>query len=79
MKIEDTVELRTFDTMPTETTLFMSAVRWDSGTWYGGPCGDTKDAVVRSLLDSYKHVTEARIYSVKLPIRLHSAKGGKVD
>ena len=72
MEIEDAGEIRTFETMPKEATLYMTAVLYSGCQWMNGPCGYSKDEVV-GMLQSYAGVTRVRIYSVRLPISGHPA------
>lgn len=69
MEITECDELKTFETMPTETTLYFSAYTTDGVYWFGGPSANSKQEVI-GYLQNYGGVIAARIYSVKLPITL---------
>ena len=68
IEIEDEVALTKFEAMPTERTLYLSAIRYKTGSWWcGGPTGDDKDAVLASI-QNWPGIDRARIYTVKVPI-----------
>lgn len=67
MEIEDVGELRKFETMPNEGTLYLSLVRYESGGWMNGPCSMDKNEVMR-MLGNWAGAKAARIYAVKVPI-----------
>ena len=69
MKIEDVGELRSFETVPSEVTLYMSAVRYSGNYWAAGPCDNDKANVIR-MLHTWGGVEAARIYAVKLSTKL---------
>ena len=69
MNIEDVGELRSLETIPSEVTFYMSAVRYGNDYWAAGPCGTDKANVVR-VLSTWGGVEAARIYAVKLPTKL---------
>lgn len=73
MKIEDAGELRSFEPMPTEAIHYVSVVRYPGSFWAAGPFSDRKEAVIESL-KHWNGVTEARIYTVRLPIGLRGEK-----
>lgn len=67
MEIEDCGEIKSFEPMPTEQTLFFSAITNNSVDWWGGPAGKNKAEVI-GYIQNYDGVVKARIYSVKLPV-----------
>lgn len=67
MEITECGELKTFETMPTETTLYLSAYTTDGLSWFGGPSAKSKEEVI-GYLQNYFGVISARIYSVKIQI-----------
>ena len=67
MEIEDAGEVTRFDPMPTEQTLYLSAVRYSGGVWMGGPYGRTREEVYQSL-QNWKGIDSARVYAVKVPV-----------
>ena len=67
MEIEDMGELRKFDTMPSEATLYITAVCYGGGSWSSGPSAMDKGEVENSLRN-WVGITKARIYSVKVPL-----------
>lgn len=67
IEIEDEAALTKFEAMPTEKTLYLTAVRYKNGSWLGGPSGDNKDAVLASI-QNWSGIDRARIYTVKVPI-----------
>lgn len=69
MNIEDVGELRSFETIPSEVTLYMSAVCYSGSYWAAGPCDTDKAKVIR-MLHTWGGVEAARIYAVKLPTKL---------
>lgn len=72
MEIEDKGELTKFETMPTEGTLYLTAVRYTSGSWMQGPSGMDKAQVIAAL-NSWSGIDKARIYAVKIPLDCHGA------
>lgn len=68
MKIEDAGEVGSFETMPTERNLYMTAVQYGGGSWIAGPSGYDKEEVIR-MVSSYTGVTNVRIYTVKVPVK----------
>ena len=74
MKIEDAGELRTFETVPTEKTFYFSIVLYPPDFWASGPSGDDKQDVISSVM-RYHGITDARIYSAKVPISLRKEGG----
>lgn len=69
MNIEDVGELRSFETIPSEITFYMSAVRYHNYYWVAGPYDTDKAKVIR-MLHTWGGVEAARIYAVKLPTKL---------
>jgi len=67
MEIEDKGEVRAFDTMPTEGTLYMTAVCYGGNSWMAGPSAMDKAEVVKAL-GTWTGATKARIYAVKVPL-----------
>lgn len=67
VEIEDAGECRRFETMPTEATLYLSAVRFAGGYWTSGPSGTDKAEVMRSIR-SWRGIDAARIYAVRVPV-----------
>lgn len=49
MEIEDNGELTKFETMPTEGTLYLTAVRYPPCRWMQGPSGMDKGQVITTL------------------------------
>ena len=72
MEIEDKGELKAFETMPTEGTLYLTAVRYSAGNWMQGPSGMDKGQVVTDLR-TWHGIDRARIYAVKVPLSAHGA------
>lgn len=72
MNIEDMGELKKFETMPTEGTLYLTAIQFQSGLWGSGPFGMDKQQVI-TYLSGWSGVVAARIYSVQVPL---TSKGG---
>jgi hypothetical protein len=69
VKVEDAGELRSFDLPPKEREFFMTAVRYSNDWWSNGPSGYSKEEVIKSL-QSFSGITDARIYTVRLPVKL---------
>jgi hypothetical protein len=67
MQIEDAGEVTQYETMTTERTLYLSAIRSISH-WYGGPSSYDK-AEVERLLSQWSGCDAARIYAVKVPVQ----------
>ena len=67
MEIEDMGELRKFESVPSETILYMTAVCYNGSYWTGGPYGLNKEEVIRNL-SLWTGITKARIYAVKVPV-----------
>ncbi len=67
MEIEDKGELKAFETMPTEGTLYLTAVCYGGASWMAGPASMDKAEVVKALVN-WTGATKARIYSVKVPL-----------
>lgn len=72
MEIEDKGELTKFETMPTEGTLYLTAVRYPPSSWMQGPSGMDKGQVVTAL-SAWTGIDKARIYAVKVPLDGHGA------
>lgn len=72
MEIEDKGELTKFETMPTEGTLYLTAVRYGPGSWMQGPSGMDKAQVITAL-STWTGIDRARIYAVKVPLDGHGA------
>jgi hypothetical protein len=69
MNIEDMGELKSFEPMPAETTLYLTAIRYESNeVWMAGP-GGTDKAYVITTLQHWAGIDAARIYAVKLPAK----------
>lgn len=73
MEIEDNGELRSFESMPTEVMLYLTAVRYSGNYWAAGPVSTDKNEVIRMLAENYTGVAVARIYAVKVPVETISA------
>ena len=68
VEISDQGEIRRFETVPDEATIYLSAVRYNWAVlWTGGPSGQSKEEVV-ALLKALIGVEAARIYAVKVPL-----------
>ena len=67
MKIEDCGEIRSFEPMPTEGSLYLTAVCYSNNYWASGPSGMDKAEVIKSLA-SWVGCSKARIYVVKVPL-----------
>ena len=72
MEIEDKGEVKSFETMPTEGTLFLTAVRYSGNFWASGPSAMDKGEVIK-MLGNYSGIDKARIYAVKVPLDAHGA------
>ncbi len=73
MEIEEMGEVRAFETLPTEGTLYLTAVRYSGNFWAAGPSAMDKAEVIRNL-GCYTGITAARIYAVKVPLeQVHAA------
>ncbi len=72
MEIEDMGELKKFETMPTDDTLYLTAITYDGNNWSCGPSSMKKEEVINSLR-YWKGLVSARIYAVQVPL---NAKGG---
>lgn len=72
MEIEDVGEVRTFEPMPKEGTLYMTAVRYSGNFWAAGPSAMDKAEVIM-MLGNLNGVDRVRIYSVKVPLEVPSA------
>ncbi len=68
MQIEELDGPTNYETMPTEGTLYLTAVRYSGGYWSAGPSG-TSNAEVTKLLSGWSGVEAARIYAVKVPLQ----------
>lgn len=68
MKIEDTGTLSTFEALPTEEALYLSAIRYVGGTWFGGPYAKDKEELIRAL-QTWGSIEAARIYRVTVPAK----------
>lgn len=69
MKIEDAGEIRSFELPPRECDFFITVVRYSNDWWATGPSGYNKEDVINSLR-SFTGITDARIYTVRLPVKL---------
>ena len=67
MEIEDMGELKKFESVPSEATLYLTAVYYSNSHWGGGPYGMNKDEVIKNL-NYWSNITKARIYAVKVPV-----------
>ena len=67
MEIEEMGELKKFESVPSEVTLYMTAICYSGSYWTGGPSGLNKDEVIRNL-SSWTGIVKARIYAVKVPV-----------
>jgi len=67
MKIEDAGEIKAFEAMPKEGTLYLTAVCFNGSSWCNGPSSMSKEEVIR-MLGSWTGATHARIYAVKVPL-----------
>jgi len=72
MEIEDKGELKAFETMPTDGTLYLTAVCYGAASWMQGPSGMDKGQVITAL-STWSGITRARIYAVKVPLEAHGA------
>lgn len=69
MDIKNMGELTDFKTMPTEQTLYLSAIRYVNGVeWYGGPSDRTEEELIKQL-QNWTNFEAVRIYKVILPIK----------
>ena len=68
MEIEDKGTIDTFEPIPIETILYLSAVHYEGVYWTAGPAGTDKNVVIQKL-QGYSGVTLARIYKVKVPVK----------
>ena len=66
MEIEELDGPTKYEAMPTEGTLYLTAVRYSGGYWCAGPSGTNKAEVIK-LLSQYS-CDAARIYAVKVPL-----------
>lgn len=67
MEIEDKGELTTFQAMPKEATLYITAAQHSSGQWMGGPSNHDKSALMEQLRQ-WNGFTRCRIYAVTVPV-----------
>lgn len=68
VEIEDKGEVRMFEVMPTEGTLYLTAVRYNgSSFWCSGPSSMDKAEVIK-MISGYTGIDKARIYAVKVPL-----------
>lgn len=67
MNIEEMDEPSSYEPMPTEETLYLTAVRYSGGYWSAGPSGTNKDDVTKQLYN-WSGIDAARIYAVKVPL-----------
>lgn len=67
MEIEDKGTLTKFETMPTEGTLYLTAVRYTTKRWTQGPSGMDKEQVIEDLRQ-WSGIDKARIYAVTVPL-----------
>lgn len=67
MEIEDKGELKAFETMPTEGTLYLTAVCYRGNFWSAGPSAMDKAEVVKAL-GNWTGADKARIYAVRVPL-----------
>lgn len=67
MEIEDKGTLTKFETIPTEGTLYLTAVRYPPCGWMNGPSGMDKARVI-SDLRHWDGIDMARIYAVPVPL-----------
>lgn len=67
MEIEELGELKAFETMPKEGTLYVSIVCYGVSYWACGPSAMSKGEVIKAL-SSWSGATKARIYSIKVPL-----------
>lgn len=70
MLIEEAGELTSFETPPTEMTLYMTAIQYSTGTWMSGPSSPDKNELLRTL-NRYTGLEKVRIYAVRLPLAKH--------
>ncbi|MDI3349187.1 hypothetical protein PIGBHMHK_00667 [Mycoplasmopsis arginini] len=68
MEIEDKGNIDSFEVMPAEQILYLSAVTYDGSHWFGGPASFNKNEVIK-ILQGYTGVSVARIYRVKVPVK----------
>ena len=67
MEIEELDGLNRYDTMPTDGTLYLTAVRYSGNYWRAGPSGTSKAEVTKQL-SGWIGIDAARIYAVKVPL-----------
>lgn len=68
MQIEEKGNIDTFEAMPSEGELYLTAIFYEAGYWQAGPGGMDKAEVIR-MISGYSGITKARIYSVKVPLK----------
>ena len=67
MEIEELDGPNRYETMPTDGTLYLTAVRYSGGYWGAGPSGTSKAEVTKQL-SGWIGIDAARIYAVKVPL-----------
>lgn len=67
MEIEELDGPTKYETMPTEGTLYLSAVHYAGSGWMNGPGGMDKSEIVKQL-SRWNGIDAARIYAVKVPL-----------
>lgn len=67
MQIDELDGPTKYETLPTEGTLYMSAVRYGTGGWMSGPSSMDKREVVK-MLSVWSGIDAARIYAVQVPL-----------
>lgn len=72
VQIEEMGEIRTFEAVPSEVTLYLTAVRYSGTLWSAGPSGLDKNEVINRLVN-WSGIDSARIYSVKVPLTVPKA------
>lgn len=71
MEIEEIGKIESFEPIPHEATLYLTAVYYPnpSGYWAPGPGGMDKSEVIRMVSVYTTGISKARIYSVKVPLK----------
>lgn len=72
MNVEDMGEIKVFEAVPSEATLYLTAVRYNGTLWSAGPSGLNKAEVIDRLVN-WSGIDSARIYAVKVPINAPKA------
>ena len=68
MQIEELDGPSKYETMPTDGTLYLSAIHYTGIGWMNGPGGTNKSEIVKQLR-TWSGIDAARIYAVKVPLQ----------